>query len=199
MIELETLRRRHPWPQKPPATPPCWHGWLHPETGRMLDRRLGPATRVVVELGSWLGLSARHILRRAPAATVICVDLWAAEFVDRVFCDQPEMRAKVRDPHLTFLRNLWDRRQRVVAIRNATPAGLAEIHVAGVQPELIYIDADHRYAGVKADVETAGWLFPDVPLVGDDWGWAGVRRAVEEYAGRSGRTLHENRTAWSIA
>ena len=65
--ELKAFRRAHPWPEQKPAVPPREkEGWLFPSTQEMLARFLSNRTRLVVELGSWLGLSTRFIASRAP-------------------------------------------------------------------------------------------------------------------------------------
>src|SRR4051794_24358739 len=76
---LSRLRLEFVWPATKPdarameAGPP---GWLEDGPREMLAASLGEATRVVVELGSWLGLSTRFIADRAPKACVIAVDHW---------------------------------------------------------------------------------------------------------------------------
>jgi hypothetical protein len=47
----------------------------------------------------------------------------------------------------------------------------------------IYIDADHSYGSVRADLE-AWWpvLRPGGIMAGHDWNWSGVERAVMEFA-----------------
>ena len=74
---LAQLRRRYPWPDTMPEVQPDDHGWFQDCNARLLRRFLGPRTRLIVELGSWLGKSARFMLAAAPRATVICIDHWA--------------------------------------------------------------------------------------------------------------------------
>ena len=65
------LRRAYPWPgTKPNVSGPIENpGWLGEGTDRVLDQALTRETRVVVELGAWLGMSTRYIADRAPDAT----------------------------------------------------------------------------------------------------------------------------------
>ena len=52
----------------------------------------------------------------------------------------------------------------------------------GVEPDLLYIDASHHYDGVMKDVSTAIDLFPSAHIVGDDWEYPDVQRAVKDCA-----------------
>ena len=56
---------------------PLEHGWLHAGNEALLTRLLREREpRVVVELGSWLGLCMGVMLEAAPSSTVLAVDLW---------------------------------------------------------------------------------------------------------------------------
>ena len=198
MDGLEALRRRYPWPEAMPEVPPDEHGWFSECNARMLSRFLGPQTGLAVELGSWLGASARHILRAAPRAVLVCVDHWQGSREHRL----PGAAEASRLPTLyeTFLRNLWPWRDRVVPLRAGSLAGLAEVHAAGLQPELIYVDASHEYDDVLADVSEALRLFPRAQLVGDDYSapWPGVRKTVDDIAARCGLLLQVEGHTWAL-
>src|SRR4051812_22659948 len=75
---VNRLRRAFPWPgEKPVISAPIENpGWLGEGTDRVLARSLSDETRLVVELGAWLGMSTRFIADLAPNATVISVDHW---------------------------------------------------------------------------------------------------------------------------
>jgi hypothetical protein len=53
---------------------------------------------------------------------------------------------------------------------------------AGLEPDLVYIDADHGFDSVLNDFTSALDLFPKALIVGDDWNWDSVRKAVETVA-----------------
>ena len=84
--------------------------------------------------------------------------------------------------------NLWDLRRTVTPMKMLTVDAIRATKAAGLAPDLIYVDADHDYAGVRRDVELCSRLFPDAVLVGDDWDYAGVREAAQEL--RGSRPLH---------
>jgi hypothetical protein len=78
---------------------------------------------------------------------------------------------------------------------NTTDA-LRELARFGVEPDLVYIDADHGYEAVKADIECVTELFPRAVVVGDDWSWDGVRQAATEHAVAHGRQIEQWGNAW---
>ena len=55
------------------------HGWFFPPHKVVLSHFLNEKTRVVVEMGSWLGKSTRFISSVAPNAFVFAIDKWSNE------------------------------------------------------------------------------------------------------------------------
>jgi len=53
------------------------HGWFTPGNSQSLGQFLSDDTRLILELGSWLGKSARWMLDKAPHATLVAVDEFA--------------------------------------------------------------------------------------------------------------------------
>lgn len=86
-------------------------------------------------------------------------------------------------PHLynNFLAVNWDHRDRLIPIREDTAAGLELVAEYGIKPDLIYIDASHDYEDVIWDLELSSRLFPDAQVIGDDYDFPGVRRAVNHH------------------
>jgi len=68
------------------------------------------------------------------------------------------------------------------------------------QVDFVYLDADHRYKAVAADIQ-AWWplVKQGGVLAGHDYcaAGAGVMRAVDEFVEREGLTLELTREAWS--
>jgi hypothetical protein len=182
---LRRLSESHAWPAQQPedADPGQEQGWLGNGTEVMLARSLPPSTRVVLELGAWLGLSTRFIAEHAPAATVISVDHWRGS---------PEHHTQERFQKLlpklyeTFQARCWNYRQRIVPLRMSTLDGLRTVAENGVEPDFIYVDAEHSYEAVTAELTLARQLFPRAALGGDDYDWSGVRAAVDGFARRHG-------------
>lgn len=180
---LRRLAQRQPWPAQRPAdaAPGQEQGWLGEGTEVVLARSLSPATQLVVELGAWLGLSTRYIASLAPSATVISVDTWEGS---------PEHKTQERYRELlprlfeTFQSRCWEQRDRIVPLRMTSLDGLRAVAEAGLQPDMVYIDAEHSYAAVTAELTLARQLFPRARLVGDDYDWLGVREAADTFARR---------------
>lgn len=197
-IRLGVLKNSHPWPSTPPNVPEDWHGWLHGDTAAALTSRLGPQTRCVVECGSWLGLSARAILTAAPNATLVCIDTWQGSpehQPDRGMEDWFKRLPTLRD---TFLKNLWPWRERVIPIQADSLVGLGKVYAAGVVPDLIYLDTKHTFCRVSAELYTCLELWPEVPIVGDDFSHTWVADAAREHSKLTGRPLCEHGAAFSM-
>ncbi len=193
-----------------PDVAPDEHGWFQSCNARLLKRVLGPQTKLLVELGSWLGKSARFMLRAAPGATIICIDHWRGS-AEHHAPRQPiggtwkcptewaDVNGKLPRLHETFLRNMWPWRDRVVPLRGDTVTGLRELGRLRLAPDLVYIDAGHGYENVRADLRTALELFPAARIAGDDWIYfEGVRRAVGELAQARGLEIVCEENAWML-
>ena len=63
----------------------------------------------------------------------------------------------------------------------STLDGLRTVAQFGIEPDVIYIDAEHSYRAVTSELELAYELFPTARLVGDDFDWRGVRDAVDNF------------------
>jgi len=192
---IAAIKKRHPWPVREPDAPEDWHGWLRSDTHAMLYRHLTAATRLVVECGSWLGLSTRAILFGAPSATVICCDHWKGSPEQQA---DPDCARRLPMLYETFLRNLWPWRDRVIPIRADSLDALAEVHQAGLVPDLVYLDTEHTYDRVSRELAfcTAHW--PSTTIVGDDYDWPEVARAANEHAHNTGKPFFGQGTAFSF-
>lgn len=130
-----------------------------------------PGNAEIVELGSYLGASTSFLAEGAQHRKnrIYCVDSWTND----------AMSEGRRDTYQQFLTNTACYGDTVTPIRGLT------VEVASVFAErvdLLFIDADHSYEAVTADLKS--WL-PKLRsgawLLMHDWGWAeGVRRAIQE-------------------
>jgi hypothetical protein len=182
---LERLRREFPWPDERPVVqgPIESYGWFGEGTDQVLSRNVSEKTRLVVELGSWLGMSTRFVADIAPNATVIAVDTWAGSTEH-----QKQSRFQTMLPSLynNFLSLSWSYRHRIIPLRMSTLEGLRKVAEAGLQPDVIFVDAEHSYEAVSAELDLAHRLFPHATLLGDDYDWEGVQKAVNEFGASSG-------------
>lgn len=200
MSGIEELRRRYPWPDERPDAPEDWAGWFGGGNQRILGELLSTETKIVVELGSLCGLSARFLCERAPFAVVICIDHWKGSPEHFVRAEQGRPGWKERLPRLyeTFCGNMWPWRDRVVPMKTTTLEGLRELHGLQISPDLIYVDAAHDSESVTNDVATSMKLFPQAALVGDDWGRGDVRQGVIEATHRCRFLGVEGWDAWYL-
>lgn len=141
---------------------------------RMLLYRLAlglPRESCFLEIGSYLGASATVLAAAAQTRDghVFCVDTWRND----------AMSEGGRDTYGEFLQNTESYRNWITPLRGESH----EVAATFVQTiDLLFIDGDHSYDGVMADLHCwlpklrdGGWL------VMHDWGWAeGVKRAIKE-------------------
>jgi hypothetical protein len=152
--------------------------------------------RVILELGSFQGLSARWLAQRIPPkAVLICIDHWKGSTEHH---RRPDWEAKLATLFDTFLDNLWPYREQVVPMRTTTLVGMRELHALEVVPDVIYIDAAHETEHVYADTDLALRLFPDAEILGDDWPHDSVRAGVIKAARRCGMLGVHGCSCWQI-
>lgn len=168
-----------------PTTTP---GWFH-HGAKILELVEQHRPKVCVELGTWLGASAIPVARsiRRWGGTVTCVDTWAGDV-------HPPTATRPSAPWmlLSCARNILD--AGVGANVRLIPATTVEAAAAWTVPiDYLYIDADHSYFGVRADLhEWVQHVTPGGLILGDDYGSAlfpGVRRAWDDFAELRGLTL----------
>lgn len=193
---LGELRDSHRWPEAPPdVEPEPALGWLSDKTREILLKHVPADARLIVELGSWLGLSARFLLDHAPHATLVAVDRWTP--LDR-HREMPDIQHVLPRLYETFLRNNWDYRDRLVPVRSDTLDGLRELANRKIEPNVIYVDADHSYEAVRAELQFIQKHFPRTIVVGDDFNWDGVGRAVREFAQTYRKQVITNGVGWRL-
>lgn len=143
---------------------------------------------VVVEVGALLGHLSSWCLSQRPDITWIMVDSWLP--MDQ----QPESYIKTKDDHALHDMNRV-LRHRSKAYENAAQSGASILHMTSQMAsglfgdgsiDVVFIDADHSYEGVRQDIE---WWHPKVApggwIGGHDYGnpdprFGGVDRAVDE-------------------
>ncbi len=193
---VETLRKKYPWPsEKPSVPPPPSRNWLFPSTKDVLAKSIPREAAVIVELGSFTGRSTRYLLELAPQATILAVDHWRGSSDMQNDAEVVEMLPRLYE---TFLSECWLWRERIVPVRQTTLDGLREIAAAGVVPDAIYLDADHSYEAVRADLALLLERFPHSRIIGDDWDWPGVQQAVREVASQHSLQVEVHGVGWRI-
>lgn len=201
---LDKLRVLYPWPEvKPEVSEEAVEitSWVIPLA--LLKSNLSEGTRLVIELGSWVGESAKLILDHAPNATLICIDHWDGSKLEnhRDFQSEYYETYKRMFPTLyeAFLSQCWEYRDRIIPLRAMTLEGLEVVSRFGLEPDLIYVDASHLYEDVKADVSRSYELFPTATLIGDDYSsFLDVRRAVNHFMYDHGFAVQVAGQGWQI-
>jgi glycosyltransferase involved in cell wall biosynthesis len=143
--------------------------WLYEQASKMMS---------VVEVGCWQGRST-HALLSGCRGPVVAVDKWDVELM------QPYGDARVAR-HAFF--------NHVKGFLNLTVMEMDSFKAAEAfeskSVDMVFIDADHRYEAVKADI--LAWLPKAKKLIGGhDYsaGWPGVNQAVQEIFGDTFRVF----------
>jgi hypothetical protein len=127
----------------------------------------------IVEIGSWKGRSTYALLSGCKGM-VTAVDTWAGNPTD-----QTGKEAAEKDIHAEFMKNVGHFPN--LNVMKMTSAEAAETF-DDKSVDMVFIDGDHRYAHVKADIEA--WLPKAKRLIcGHDYHWIGVEEAVTEKFG----------------
>lgn len=153
--------------------------WL---AGKAIDKEL------VVEFGAWHGRSTTALLL---AELVVSCDSWSTEQglhwdSDHVSSGLPFLR--FMENHLAAVIN----GKLIPAVMDLSHPDFQEALVSECkgQADMVFIDADHSYLGVRRDIETAKRLVkPGGMICGHDYGekdWPGVAKAVKEVFGTRG-------------
>lgn len=198
MTGLDILRRRCPWPGMRPDVPRHYTrdeptGWCAGENRKMFADLLADA-KIIIDGGSFLGLSAWWLLRSAPRATLICIDHWRGSAEH-----QKVWAATLPVLYETFLVNLWEFRDRVIPLRADSVAGMEEVASLGILPDAVYVDWSHDRASVARDTTKATELFPRAIACGDDWGWTSVQEGIADVlAARPDLEVVDYRTCWRL-
>lgn len=148
------------------VTRTCDHGHVSQDEGDysrgLLDLILALKPKSVIEVGSYRGVSTELFLLHCPR--VVAVDPWEwppdnyKEFMERVG-EYPGLEA----------------------CRGFSPAALSKF---SREFDMCYIDGDHSYEAVKADILACkGVVKIDGWIAGHDWNNPETRRAILDYAG----------------
>ena len=148
--------------------------------------------KVYLELGTFTGASAVMAMQRWPEASIVCVDSWCGEAME----GSPFVDAVANS--LDYCQGvLFPWRERIALVRMRTKAGLREVRLAGIQPDVIFVDADHSYIPSYQDIATSLAYWPNAIVCGDDYpepcGHAAAQIAVERR-----RTLWTEGRFWAM-
>lgn len=148
---------------------------------RILKER---GVKIVIELGSWLGKSTRHIASVLPEdGVVFAVDHWLGSA-------EHQQSVELSVLYEQFLSNTIHAglASKIIPMKMTTLEAAEEFRKKGPTPDLVYVDASHDEESVYADLTAYFFLVQGYGIIcGDDWGWGAdkgfpVRRAVIRFA-----------------
>jgi hypothetical protein len=174
---------------------------LDRSTRKMLARAEAVLARIpstpfaFVEVGVYRGQLAEHVLRERPLLTWYGVDPWwdAGPNVSRAYIATADGHAlqdkdTARRTYLETLKRVEPFGDRANVIRLSSPG--AAMAFADASVDAVFIDGDHSYEAVKADIEAwwpsvkpGGWLGGhDIFHTDKRFDFSGVDRAVQEFS-----------------
>ncbi|KAM3577504.1 hypothetical protein VYU27_000667 [Nannochloropsis oceanica] len=193
------------YPSAEPEVEPESFGWLFSAQQILLDHVLGDETRVVVQLGAYLGKTTLFIAEHAPRALIFVVDPWD----NAVLKTEPSLNKNFANIDLfdrvpfyqTFLRNTWhlaarrrpdegDRLVGVVPLRMGFDEGLALLKAdLSLRPDVLYWEGFPDEAGLLQTLGTVKEAFPGVVVVGDGYNYPEVQAGLT----RASKDLYQDR------
>ena len=143
----------------------------------------------VVEIGSYSGESMEIFLRTGKLSEGHCVDIWTDLY-------DPIDRASA---HMKVVEGVFDRRFQASPQIHKHKGTLSQtVSNLPHAPDLVYIDGDHRYASVMADIDVAISRLDPLFVAGHDYDLPGVHRAVlDSFGGEPDRVFAD--TSWIVS
>jgi len=145
-------------------------GWMFDYELEWLYQR-AKEMRSIVELGSWKGRSTHALLSGCPGP-VYAVDMWQGSASEKHLLDM----AQAEDVFATFTRNMRGFDNLIVRKADSASAACGPF-LRGV--DCVFVDADHCYDAVKADLK-AWFNVPRKLLCGHDRHESGVPFVLKE-------------------
>ena len=158
--------------------------------------------KIVVEVGSWLGVSTAFMAKMLPEdGMIFAVDPWETptEIMSQGY---PPLNWPIWPVlYEQFLSNMfhYNVETKVTPIRATSVKGAEVMKKKNIKIDLIYIDANHDTEPVLEDLRV--W-YPLVEghglLCGDDWCWPTVRDAVYQFAVEKNLQVYGNGNFWAV-
>lgn len=129
----------------------------------------------IAEIGSYVGASAccfGAAVKPVGTGQIVCIDTW----------NNDAMTDGNRDTWKEFQNNTRDYKNFIVPVRGFSTDVINAVHEVSPTLDVLFIDGDHSYDGVKADWESYKSFLKDGAIViFHDYGWAeGVKKVVHE-------------------
>jgi len=193
-------------------------GWIEPAFVEHFDALVSSwnvPPRVILEVGSWKGLSATTMATRCKAkgmtnVCIVAIDTWlgAPEFWTWGLDDPTRGKSlNVVNGYptvfYTFTKNVktLGHDDVIAPFPISSTQGAHVLKAHGIRADMVYIDGSHEYDQVLSDLH-AYWplLKEGGVLFGDDYskGWPGVVKAVDEFAKQKGVHAKTCGVLWTI-
>ena len=200
---MELLKKLFTWPSIKPTVEKNDHKWLDVPNMLVLNDVISDINpKYILELGSWTGAgSTKHILDKAKNAYLVCIDHWSTNEKDYIQDEFGADQVKEISEHIktlweVFLLNTWDYQDRLTPVRAKTTEGLKILGKLNIPFDLVYIDAHHDYKSVLHDITMVYKFWPNAIIVGDDYTWNSVKKAVHEFADGNNLEVVVNGNCW---
>lgn len=207
---LETLRWRDPFADFTPLSAPESWTWHYDRSFLEQVYQAHPEAQLVIEVGSWLGASAIKSTQYLSTQlglrdfTLICVDTWLGNLEHWL---RPQTQKSLQRQHgypgfyEHFLSNiaLSGLQDFILPFPQTSMVAARILSHHQLQADWIYLDASHDSLEVFFDLNLY-WncLKPGGTLMGDDWNWPSVRRAVVDFARDYGLGIHNSKHSWAL-
>lgn len=158
-----------------------WHipsnsfGWMGDHNKEVLSAVIQKERPpVIVELGTWLGTSAKHIQKVSdPSTTLICVDFFRSPFVSSYVPDGYHPMDRFYNHFMrfeTFHRNLSSPKEprKTFSMRYDCFDAISLLKKYDVKVALFYVDFEKKTEELKKVLRRLTDLFPHATIVGDD-------------------------------
>lgn len=169
---------------------PDYHGWFREvNANRLRDLINSLKPKIVVEVGSWLGISAIYMARLIDAESrLYAIDHWQGSIEHRL---DKEYSIKLPTLYQQFLSNVIH----AGAANTIIPIKMSSLEAAkslSLKPHLVYIDGSHKEEDVYNDI--IAWyhkLEVGGVICGDDyfWGNEAIGGFVYNGVNKAARTL----------
>ncbi|MBI2345143.1 class I SAM-dependent methyltransferase [Candidatus Dependentiae bacterium] len=175
------------------------HGWY---TNGVWIEKLMKQNKIytVIEVGSWLGASTRHIASLLQAnGKLYAVDTWEGS-VEHY--ENQEWKKMLPTLYEQFLSNIVHAQltDRIIPVKSTSINAALDLKNQINKVDLIFIDAGHDTESVLNDL-VIYWPFVqnnEGVLCGDDWYWESVRKAVIIFAKNYKLTLYADDNFWFL-
>lgn len=155
------------------------------------------------EIGCWKGKStafmAVEIANSSKNIDFYCIDTWkgSQEHINKDSAAFDKICLEENALYDMFLKNMEPVIHYIKPIR--MPSVKASNTFEDGFFDFVFIDASHEYEDIKNDIQS--W-YPKVRsggvLAGHDYGWGGVKKAVDEFVEKNNLTLNQSRSSWII-